>query len=404
MIVAMNVAPNVDIREAPTEAWIAEVRHRFHVEPTVDQELTAKLRNRSQPVTPLAGLPDIQRRLTRFLEATLDREFKLHNLAYLTGGASKEQFVFELEYHDGTAQTRDKLVLRRDPYEAITATYRQREFQLLRAFEGIVPVPTALWLDQAGEFFGRSSLICRFVTGVQKPRSISGNVTGLGILFPVGTRQRIAEEFVGALARIHTADTRNADLSAFHRPTGTTQAVEMHIDWWARVWFEDRLEEVPLMTVAEHWLRRHMPALDVVSLVHGDYRSGNFLFDEATCKITAILDWELAHFGDRHCDLTWIIFEAFLMRDEQDQMLCCGMLPRGEMIALYKAKSGLSVDEDKLHYYEIFMLWKAVIIVLASAPRVGLGQRTHHDILVNWLAGIGYVLMDSLRQKLREVI
>lgn len=398
MIVAMDVAPNVDIREAPTEAWIAEVRHRFHVEPTVDQELTAKLRNRSQPVTPLAGLPDIQRRLTRFLEATLDREFKLHNLAYLTGGASKEQFVFELEYHDGTAQTRDKLVLRRDPYEAITATYRQREFQLLRAFEGIVPVPTALWLDQAGEFFGRSSLICRFVTGVQKPRSISGNVTGLGILFPAGTRQRIAEEFVGALARIHTTDTRNADLSAFHRPTGTTQAVEMHIDWWARVWFEDRLEEVPLMTVAEHWLRRHVPALDVVSLVHGDYRSGNFLFDEAKGEITVWLDWEGSAFGDRHQDLTYAAMPSFShLADDDRTLLASGMMAEQDLYDAYEQASGLKVEPARIAYFNIYNRYLIVILTLAASARASRSRGTHQDVLVNFVIGLGYPALAELR-------
>ena len=400
----MSIAQKIDVREAPTAAFIAEVRHRFQVEPTIDRELTAKLHRRSQPLTPLAGLPDIRARLVRFLAAKLGREFKLHHLGYLAGGASKEQFVFELEY-PGAAQPREKLVLRRDPCEGITPTDREREFQLLRAFEGIVPVPSARWLDQQGEFFGRPALICRFVSGVQKPQHLSGNVTGLGILFPPATRQHMADKFVGALARIHTADLHSADLSAFHRPpAGTAQAEEMHLDWWARVWFEDRLEEVPLMTITERWLRRQVPTLDVVSLVHGDYRSGNFLFDEATCKITAILDWELAHFGDRHCDLAWIIFQAFLMRDEHGQLLCSGMLSRAEMLALYRAKSGLTVDEDKLRYFEIFMLWKGVIIVLASAPRVALGQRTHHDILVNWLAGISFVLLDALRLKLREVM
>lgn len=36
-------------------------------------------------------------------------------------------------------------------------------------------------------------------------------------------------------------------------------------------------------------------------LVHGDYRTGNFL--EQGGRITAILDWELVHLGDPHEDL-----------------------------------------------------------------------------------------------------
>jgi aminoglycoside phosphotransferase (APT) family kinase protein len=394
-----------DIREAPSVDWIADVRRRYHVERTVDLELTAKLQRRSRPVVPLAGLVDIRARLERFLRAKLSGDFAIRNLAYLSGGASKEQFVFELDYVAGGAKRTDKLVLRRDPPEAVTATHREREFQLFQALQGIVPVPRARWLDEPGEFFGRSSLICDFAPGVQKPTNATGNITGIGILFTAESRQRIADEFIGALAKIHTADFSRADLSAFDiLPAGSSAAVQCHLDWWARVWFEDRLEEEPLMAIAENWLRRNAPSVDVISLIHGDYRSGNFLFDEATNTITAILDWELAHFGDRHCDLAWILFEVYWMNDEQGQTLCCGMLPREEMIALYERKCGLIVDRERLRYYEVFMRWKATIICLATSPRVALGGRTHHDILANWLAGVSFLLLEALRKKLGEVL
>ncbi len=394
-----------DIREAPSAEWIADIRRRFRVERTVDLQLTAKLERRSQPVTPLSGLADLRARLERFLRAKLNSEFAIRDLTYLSGGASKEQFVFNLDTVDNGIKRSDKLVLRRDPSEAVTSTHREREFQLFQAFAGIVPVPRARWIDEPGEFFGRSSLICDFVAGVQKPTHATGNITGIGILFAPHSRTRIAEEFIGALAKIHNADLGHADLSAFDIcPAGSTEAVDMHLDWWARVWFEDRLEEAPLMTVVENWLRRNMPVVDRISLVHGDYRSGNFLFDEATDTITAILDWELAHFGDRHCDLAWVLFEVFVMTIEQGRRLCCGMLPRDEIIALYERKSGTKIDEARLRYYEIFMLWKGIIICLATGPRVALGGRTHHDILVSWLGGVSFLLMESLRKKLREVI
>ena len=38
-------------------------------------------------------------------------------------------------------------------------------------------------------------------------------------------------------------------------------------------------------------------------MTHGDYRTGNYLFDEESGKITALLDWELARIGDFHEDL-----------------------------------------------------------------------------------------------------
>ncbi len=78
---------------------------------------------------------------------------------------------------------------------------------------------------------------------------------------------------------------------------------------WGRVWEEDCNEEVPLMTELLFWLKANMPPIDRLSLTHNDFRSGNFLFDEKTQAITAWLDWELAHLGDRHQELGFFAVE-----------------------------------------------------------------------------------------------
>ncbi|GAB2572329.1 hypothetical protein Aab01nite_03330 [Paractinoplanes abujensis] len=40
-------------------------------------------------------------------------------------------------------------------------------------------------------------------------------------------------------------------------------------------------------------------------VVHGDYGPNNMLFDQDTFRVTALLDWEFAHPGDRIEDLAW---------------------------------------------------------------------------------------------------
>src|SRR5690606_1019907 len=102
---------------------------------------------------------------------------------------------------------------------------------------------------------------------------------------------------------IHTFDWSKAQLSSFSLPAkNSTEGVEWQINWWERVWTEDANEEVPLMRFAAKWMRANMPAIDHVSLLHGDYRSGNFLFTEENSQISAWLDWETGHLGDRHED------------------------------------------------------------------------------------------------------
>ncbi|MBL7257778.1 phosphotransferase family protein [Paractinoplanes lichenicola] len=40
-------------------------------------------------------------------------------------------------------------------------------------------------------------------------------------------------------------------------------------------------------------------------VVHGDYGPNNMLFDQDTFRVTALLDWEWAHPGDRIEDVAW---------------------------------------------------------------------------------------------------
>jgi aminoglycoside phosphotransferase (APT) family kinase protein len=47
------------------------------------------------------------------------------------------------------------------------------------------------------------------------------------------------------------------------------------------------------------------PAQPHAVLVHGDYGPNNVLLDPAAQEVTAILDWEWAHAGDRVEDLAW---------------------------------------------------------------------------------------------------
>ena len=76
------------------------------------------------------------------------------------GGASKEQFFFTLTDQDGA----EPYLLRMDPRKAITETDREREFVLLRAMQGVVPVPEPVWVDNFAEHFPQPAAIMRVVS------------------------------------------------------------------------------------------------------------------------------------------------------------------------------------------------------------------------------------------------
>lgn len=396
-------------RASPTDGGaVARVRAAYRVEPEIDRVLTRKLGLRSGPgfsAVPLERLADGVRAL---VAARTGSDPVLSRPRWLGGGASKLQMAFALEWTDGGERRHADMVLRMEPPEAIVETSRRREFEALQAVGGIVPVPPCHWVDAEAEFLPWPGLVYGFASGVAKPSARpSQQVTGIGTNFGPGLREELAGQFVRHLAAIHTLDrARLAGLRSFEVPEiGSNRGILRQIDWWRRVWDEDRLEDVPIVDVAARWLIDNAPPLDHVSLVHGDYRAGNFLYDEDSRRITAWLDWELAVLGDRHQDLTWTTGGHFGHFAEDGQtFLASGLMPTEAFYRRYEEESGLSVDPDRLRYYRIYNDFTSCVHMLGTAPRVARGGKTHQDVVVGWLAMIGNVVAGKLCRSLEEVL
>lgn len=391
----------MDEKQTPTAAWIEEVRARFPTERTIDEALTRKLNQRAGPPYVPSPIEEIEERLTRFVGHAAPGS-RVSGVAPLGGGASKEQYRFDLTDEHGATTA---YVLRREPPESIVETHRLREYQLMRAMKGHVPVPDVPWVDAEGQWFGRPSLISCFVGGVTKPTGAKGNVSGLGAEYGPTLRKILGDSFVDLLARIHKFDWRNADLSAFDVPEeGGIGGVLSVINWWDRVWEEDSYEAMPVIRLTSQWLRANAPPIDKVTVLHHDFRAGNFLFDEESGVINAVLDWELAHLGDYHEDLAWTLQEGYGCRDEQGRFLVCGLIEKSEFLDRYQQQTGFEIDQRKLDYYGIMNDWKSAIVVLGTGIRCTIGGKSHQDILLSWLAGFGHVCVDSLTKRLKEVI
>jgi aminoglycoside phosphotransferase (APT) family kinase protein len=186
---------------------------------------------------------------------------------------------------------------------------------------------------------------------------------------------------------------------------GTTECARWQLNRARRVWEEDRGEDYPLMDVAANWLERNLPMLDRVSVVHGDYRSGNFLFDEDSGRITAWLDWERGHLGDRHRDLAWMTMrEKGHLAEDGKTYLVCGLIPLEEFYERYTQVSGLTVDPQKLRWYRILNTFQVITTTMATMYRVAKLGKSHQDILLARLRAIAPIGAHELSQLLQEVL
>jgi hypothetical protein len=99
----------------------------------------------------------------------------------------------------------------------------------------------------------------------------------------------------------------------------------------------------PLVRLSADWLEENVPDYDgPVVLVQGDTGPGNFLYRDG--RVTAVLDWELCHFGDPMDDIAWLS-----LRTVQDTFT---HLP--DRLAEYAAASGHEIDVDRVWYYRVF--------------------------------------------------
>lgn len=403
-------APRFDPRAAPDAAFIEQIRARFPVETEIDRILTRKMRLRSGPGYSPISMERLVEGTTSLIRAHIGNDFSLSRVRWLTGGASKIQVAFDLDWRgpDNGERRVTPMVLRMEPPESVVETSRLREFELIAALDGVVPVPPCFWVDADGEHLPYPALIYGFVNGVTRPSNLpSSQVTGIGLNYGSELRPILAQKFLTDVGAFHNAGEALAPkLPHFDSAAvGSNESVIRQVNWWRRVWEEDRQEDDPLTELAYQWLIANAPPLDHVSIVHGDCRGGNFLFDEKTVEITAWLDWELALLGDRHQDIAWSMHNAYRHWSEDGkQELMSGFLPENQYLEEYERISGLSIDRKTLRYYRVLVSYMSVAICGGTGYRVGRGGKTHQDVVVAWLSMITYGIAEQMREAMEEAL
>jgi len=391
-------------RRRPTEAVLDRIRERYPCEAEIDRVYTRKMQRRLGPGYVGVTIDMLAKGAQTLIESELGYAVRLENVRWLSGGASKLQILFDLQWHGLRGaqgnEICETMVLRMEPAASVTESSRVREYEVLQAVSGTIPAPDPFWVDAEGTFLPYPAMIYSFAAGTAKPSYDAGKVSGLGQNYGPDLRARLAPHFVNLLASLHSINVPALPMMAhFERPeVGSNASIIRQVNALRRVWEEDRVEEEPVMEIVYRWLIANAPVLDKVSIVHGDYRSGNFLFDEDSGRITAWLDWEGATLGDRHQDLTYAAMPTFQhIAEDGITPLASGMMPIDAFYAAYEEASGLTVDPARIHYFNIYNRYLIVVLLLGASTRASLLSGTHQDVLVNYVSGLGYLALSDLR-------
>ena len=288
------------------------------------------------------------------------REVAVDQLARISGGASRETYRLRLRYRDadGGAVER-RLILRRDPPASLIETERHIEFAAYQAFHGTaVPVPQMLWLEQDPAPLDYPFFIGEELVGFE------ASPTALLAEPYLSKREQLGRRKWTILGEIARADPQALGLTAVMDPVAPEACWRRELDYWEGVLDEDEVTPQPIIRAAIRWLRANPPPpAQKISVVHGDFRTGNFLYDAAG-EIHGVLDWEMAHLGDPLEDLGWGLNRIWCWGQDD---LRGGLLPRDAAIAVWEAASGLKADSGALHWWELFNCVKGQGIWVSSA-------------------------------------
>jgi aminoglycoside phosphotransferase (APT) family kinase protein len=280
-------------------------------------------------------------------------------LERISGGASRETYRFRLGWREGGESRERQLILRRDPPASLIDTERRVEFEAYRAFAGsAVPVPEMLWLEEASDALDHPFFIAEELTGFQAaPQMLFSG--GYDAVLP-----KVAERKWTILGEIARADPIALGLDKWMPPPALDDAWRRELAHWEAILDKDEAEPLPIARAAIRWLKANPPPpAQKLSVVHGDYRTGNFLYDAAG-EIHGVLDWEMAHLGDPLEDLGWG-FNPVWQFGRPD--LEGGLVNRAKAVAIWERASGLKADPAALHWWTLFNCVKGQAIWVGSA-------------------------------------
>lgn len=172
--------------------------------------------------------------------------------------------------------------------------------------------------------------------------------------------ESVAKDFMVHIATWHKAGAAALDIPSF-QPVKTIREHQLDQLAGIRRSFEedDRRSPIdPLARLELELLEKKLPDHDGPPvLVQGDTGPGNFMYADG--RIAAVIDWELAHFGDPMDDLAWLSWRS-------TQHTFPDFPSR---LREYEQHSGITVDDDRIRYYR-------VNAIARLGPRFGLAPMT----------------------------
>jgi aminoglycoside phosphotransferase (APT) family kinase protein len=297
----------------------------------------------------------LQDRLAQYLTSVTGADIAVEHLVRFPVGFSWITYGVKLRRE---SEPKD-MILRLGPSYGLLAPYSAApEFHSLQALQASgVPVPKAYYWSDDPNILGAPFFLCEKVAGEAPIPWVSGEESKL----EEKRRKSLARDFIDALATLHRFDWRATPLRDWDCGIATEIAAARQIAHWRAAHQRWKMRPHPMVHHAFAWLSENAVPAKRVSIVHGDYRIGNFL--EVDGRISAILDWELVHLGDPHEDLAW----AMLPQYRGGSGLVSRLASEDDFLLRYQEQADFEVDRAALRFYTVLSLLKLALTHMAAA-------------------------------------
>ena len=317
------------------------------------------MKNDSLNTDPLSNDDLLRERIAGYLQQQTGHAVSVGPLTRFAVGFSWKTYLVPIDGGLAEAGGAKELILRLGPDYGLFAPYSAMpEFLSMRSLEGsAVPVPKAYWAGDETDTFGAPFLFCEKVSGAAVVPWVPAGTPGL----EEGYRKSLGAQFIDALAALHCVDWQKQPIAGLAAGIDAHNAALRNVEFWESQIQRWAMRPYPAAEWAIRWLKDHCPTAPRVAIVHGDYRTGNFL--EKDGNITAILDWELVHLGDPHEDIGWVSMPMYMGGSPH----FCRLTEPEWFYERYSEKAGFQVSMESVKYYRAFSLLKLTATHMAAA-------------------------------------
>jgi len=252
-----------------------------------------------------------------------------------------------------------------------------REYRVMKALQDTaVPVPEMLVYCDDDSLIGTPFYVMPFLQG-----RVFFDQT-----LPDMTREQRGQVYADmnrALAQLHCIDPRAVGLGDYGKAGNYFGRQTRR---WSQQYQQNHTERIESLERLIDWLPDRIPAGDLTTIVHGDYRLDNVMLHANEPRVIAVLDWELSTLGhpladfSYHC-MSWHIPPTLWRGIGGLDLASLGIPSESDYIKQYVAVTCYEGVQEHWNFYLAYNFFRIAAILYGVGERAKQGNAAADNAL-----------------------